>query len=117
MYVYVRECVVCLYACVCVCACACVSVCLCACVSVRMCVCACKCVRACVGRGPEVVRFPQSWQYGCVGAGTFIEQHLDKSYEGEWLHIDMAGPCKSDDRATGYGVGLILSLLDVKGFC
>lgn len=50
-------------------------------------------------------------------AGTFIEQHLASDYKGGWVHIDMAGPSTSDERATGYGVGLILSLLEAKGYC
>ena len=46
-------------------------------------------------------------------AGTFIGEHLDKEYEGEWLHIDIAGPSTSDERGTGYGVGLLLALAKV----
>jgi probable aminopeptidase NPEPL1 len=49
-------------------------------------------------------------------AGHFIESHLSTDYEGEWLHVDMAGPGTKDERGTGYGVGLILSLLKVPGF-
>mmetsp|Transcript_27214 Transcript_27214/g.63743 ORF Transcript_27214/g.63743 Transcript_27214/m.63743 type:complete len:516 (+) Transcript_27214:80-1627(+) len=49
-------------------------------------------------------------------AGHFIESHLDKSYEGGWLHVDMAGPGTNGERGTGYGVGLVLSLLDAPGF-
>jgi len=49
-------------------------------------------------------------------AGHFIESHLDDSYCGGWLHIDMAGPGSDGERATGYGVGLVLSLLDAPGF-
>ncbi|VEU40566.1 unnamed protein product [Pseudo-nitzschia multistriata] len=49
-------------------------------------------------------------------AGHFIESHLDESYEGGWLHVDMAGPGTKGERATGYGVGLVLSLLDAPGF-
>eukprot|EP00919_Chromeraceae_sp_WS-2016_P004109 GHVR01009852.1.p1 GENE.GHVR01009852.1~~GHVR01009852.1.p1 ORF type:complete len:442 (+),score=117.29 GHVR01009852.1:545-1870(+) len=30
----------------------------------------------------------------------------------EWVHVDMAGPAQIDDRATGYGVALIYSLLE-----
>ena len=43
-------------------------------------------------------------------AGTFIGEHLDEDYSGEWLHIDIAGPSTSDERGTGYGVGLLLAL-------
>jgi probable aminopeptidase NPEPL1 len=49
-------------------------------------------------------------------AGHFIESHLSPDYEGEWLHVDMAGPGTKEERGTGYGVGLILSLLKVPGF-
>jgi len=49
-------------------------------------------------------------------AGHFIESHLDKDYDGGWLHVDMAGPGSNDQRGTGYGVGLILSLLEAPGF-
>jgi len=49
-------------------------------------------------------------------AGHFIEAHLDEGYQGEWLHVDMAGPSELGERGTGYGVGLVLSLLQVPGF-
>lgn len=49
-------------------------------------------------------------------AGHFVESHLAADYEGGWLHIDMAGPGTSDQRGTGYGVGLILALLQAPGF-
>jgi probable aminopeptidase NPEPL1 len=49
-------------------------------------------------------------------AGHFIESHLSEDYEGGWLHVDMAGPGTNEERGTGYGVGLVLSLLDVPGF-
>lgn len=49
-------------------------------------------------------------------AGHFIESHLDKDYSGGWLHVDMAGPASKNERGTGYGVGLILSLLEAPGF-
>ena len=49
-------------------------------------------------------------------AGHFIEAHLEEGYEGGWLHIDMAGPSWAEQRGTGYGVGLVLSLLDAPGF-
>lgn len=35
---------------------------------------------------------------------------------GGWLHVDMAGPGSKADRGTGYGVGLVLSLVDAPGF-
>jgi probable aminopeptidase NPEPL1 len=49
-------------------------------------------------------------------AGHFIEAHLNEQYRGGWLHVDMAGPAEKDGRGTGYGVGLILSLLGASGF-
>jgi len=49
-------------------------------------------------------------------AGHFIEDHLAEDYKGGWLHIDMAGPGTRDQRATGFGVGLVLALLDAPGF-
>ena len=49
-------------------------------------------------------------------AGHFIEAHLDEQYRGGWLHVDMAGPAEKDGRGTGYGVGLVLSLLGASGF-
>ena len=49
-------------------------------------------------------------------AGHFIESHLAGDYQGGWLHIDMAGPGTDDQRGTGYGVGLILALLQAPGF-
>jgi probable aminopeptidase NPEPL1 len=49
-------------------------------------------------------------------AGHFIEAHLDEDYEGGWLHVDMAGPGTKGARGTGYGVGLVLSLLEAPGF-
>ena len=49
-------------------------------------------------------------------AGHFIEAHLHPDYEGGWLHVDMAGPATHKERGTGYGVGLVLALLQVPGF-
>ena len=49
-------------------------------------------------------------------AGHFIESHLNEDYEGGWLHVDMAGPAVNAERGTGYGVGLVLSLLGLPGF-
>jgi probable aminopeptidase NPEPL1 len=49
-------------------------------------------------------------------AGHFVEAHLDEDYKGGWIHVDMAGPAVEGERGTGYGVGLVLSLLGVQGF-
>lgn len=52
----------------------------------------------------------------CSCAGHFIESHIDPSYKGGWLHVDMAGPGTKAERGTGYGVGLVLSLVGAPGF-
>lgn len=44
-------------------------------------------------------------------AGQFIGNHLE-GYKGRWLHVDMAGPAMSAGRATGYGVALLMSLVN-----
>lgn len=48
-------------------------------------------------------------------AGQFIGNHLGDEFEknGKWLHVDMASPayCKADERATGFGVALLCSIL------
>jgi probable aminopeptidase NPEPL1 len=49
-------------------------------------------------------------------AGHFIEAHLNDNYSGGWIHVDMAGPVDKDGRGTGYGVSLILALLNAPGF-
>ena len=46
-------------------------------------------------------------------AGHFIEAHLHPDYKGEWLHVDMAGPATKEERGTGYGVALVLGLLNL----
>lgn len=43
-------------------------------------------------------------------AGLFINAHLGFDYPGVWLHIDMASPVHSGERATGYGVALLNTL-------
>ncbi|GAB0092520.1 probable aminopeptidase NPEPL1 [Sergentomyia squamirostris] len=43
-------------------------------------------------------------------AGLFIAAHLGFDYAGSWIHIDMASPVHSGERATGYGVALLCSL-------
>lgn len=49
-------------------------------------------------------------------AGHFIESHIDETFEGEWVHVDMAGPGSDKDRGTGFGVGLVLGVLEAEGF-
>jgi len=43
-------------------------------------------------------------------AGHFVGRNIADEYAGEWLHIDMAFPShtKYDERATGYGVALLM---------
>ncbi|XP_026728599.1 probable aminopeptidase NPEPL1 isoform X2 [Trichoplusia ni] len=40
-------------------------------------------------------------------AGLFILSHLGFEFPGRWLHVDMAAPAHSGERATGYGVALL----------
>ena len=42
-------------------------------------------------------------------AAQFVANHLG-DFDGEWLHVDMAGPAGIGDRGTGYGVALLLEL-------
>ena len=49
-------------------------------------------------------------------AGTFIYENLHEDFKGEWLHVDLAGPAFADERGTGFGVALVLSIFDVAGF-
>ncbi len=47
-------------------------------------------------------------------AGQFIANHLPDGAP-PWCHIDLAGPAwGSDDRGTGYGVGLLLAIGDAR---
>ena len=48
--------------------------------------------------------------------GNFIGEHLHKEYEGGWLHCDIAGPASIEERGTGFGVALVLGILEVEGF-
>ncbi len=43
-------------------------------------------------------------------AGHFIGEHLG-TYQGQWLHVDIAGPAWAEDRGTGFGVALLFDLL------
>jgi probable aminopeptidase NPEPL1 len=42
-------------------------------------------------------------------AGQFLADQLG-DYQGPWLHVDIASPASSQDRATGFGIGLLLEL-------
>ena len=43
-------------------------------------------------------------------AGQFIANHLPETAP-KWLHIDMSGPSKSQGRATGFGVALLMAIV------
>lgn len=43
-------------------------------------------------------------------AGLFIGSHIGFDFKGVWLHVDMAGPVCKNERATGYGVALMMAL-------
>jgi probable aminopeptidase NPEPL1 len=43
-------------------------------------------------------------------AGLFINANLGFDFPGVWIHVDMAAPAHSGERATGYGVALLSSL-------
>lgn len=43
-------------------------------------------------------------------AGHFIEANLPPAFAGKWVHIDMACPVAEGERATGWGVALLLRL-------
>lgn len=43
-------------------------------------------------------------------AGVFILAHLGFDFGGAWMHVDMASPAESGERATGYGVALLAAL-------
>lgn len=43
-------------------------------------------------------------------AGLFINAHLGFDFPGTWVHVDMAAPVHTGERATGYGVALLNTL-------
>lgn len=43
-------------------------------------------------------------------AALFVAAHLGFEFPGTWVHIDMAYPVHCGERATGYGVALLLAL-------
>uniref|UniRef100_A0A8D0C0Z5 Aminopeptidase like 1 n=1 Tax=Salvator merianae TaxID=96440 RepID=A0A8D0C0Z5_SALMN len=43
-------------------------------------------------------------------AGLFIGSHIGFDWPGIWVHVDIAAPVHAGERATGYGVALLLSL-------
>lgn len=63
---------------------------------------------SCVADMKNSVKNRSNAQVSC--AGLFIGSHIGFSCPISWLHIDMAGPVKKNERATGYGVALLLAL-------
>ena len=49
-------------------------------------------------------------------AANFIYENLWDGWDGEWLHVDLAGPATDNERGTGFGVALALGLFGVEGF-
>ncbi|XP_069809173.1 probable aminopeptidase NPEPL1 [Dendropsophus ebraccatus] len=43
-------------------------------------------------------------------AGLFIASHIGFDWPGIWVHVDIASPVHAGERATGFGVALLLSL-------
>uniref|UniRef100_A0A8C2KSX1 Aminopeptidase like 1 n=1 Tax=Cyprinus carpio TaxID=7962 RepID=A0A8C2KSX1_CYPCA len=43
-------------------------------------------------------------------AGLFIGSHLGFDWPGIWVHVDIASPVHAGERATGFGVAMLLSL-------
>lgn len=42
-------------------------------------------------------------------AGQFLNEHM-RGYEGQWVHVDLAGPATRAGRGTGFGVALLLGM-------
>ncbi|XP_023163516.1 probable aminopeptidase NPEPL1 isoform X1 [Drosophila hydei] len=57
----------------------------------------------------------QNAQSSC--AGLFVAAHLGFDYPGVWMHVDMATPVNCGERATGYGVALLLTLFGSHTSC
>ncbi|CAL9705050.1 unnamed protein product [Knipowitschia caucasica] len=43
-------------------------------------------------------------------AGLFIASHLGFDWTGVWVHVDIASPVHAGERATGFGVALLMAL-------
>lgn len=50
-------------------------------------------------------------------AGLFIFANLGFEFPGVWMHVDMAAPACSGERATGYGVSLLNTLFGSASKC
>lgn len=48
-------------------------------------------------------------------AAQFIAENLG-GYKGPWLHVDIAAPASTDERGTGFGVALLMTLF-AEGVC
>uniref|UniRef100_A0A0E9RJJ1 Cytosol aminopeptidase domain-containing protein n=1 Tax=Anguilla anguilla TaxID=7936 RepID=A0A0E9RJJ1_ANGAN len=46
----------------------------------------------------------------CSCGGLFVGAQLGFDWPGAWIHVDMVFPAYSGERATGYGVALLLAL-------
>ena len=42
-------------------------------------------------------------------AAQFIAEHLG-DFDGQWLHVDLAGPASAEERGTGFGVALLVDM-------
>uniref|UniRef100_A0A7S0ZAW7 Cytosol aminopeptidase domain-containing protein n=1 Tax=Timspurckia oligopyrenoides TaxID=708627 RepID=A0A7S0ZAW7_9RHOD len=45
-------------------------------------------------------------------AAQFIAEHLPPDFNEVWMHVDIAGPASAGERGTGFGVGLLVTLLE-----
>eukprot|EP00871_Galdieria_phlegrea_P001082 jgi/Galph1/1975/GphlegSOOS_G638.1 len=45
-------------------------------------------------------------------AAHFIMEHIPPKYISRWIHLDIASPASDMERGTGFGVGLLLKILD-----
>jgi probable aminopeptidase NPEPL1 len=43
-------------------------------------------------------------------AGHFVESHIQEDWQGQWCHIDIAGPSFRAERATGFGAALVIEV-------
>ena len=50
-------------------------------------------------------------------AGLFIMANLGFDWPGVWMHVDMAAPAYTGERATGYGVALLNILFGAASQC
>ena len=61
---------------------------------------------------PAKKGYARGFRGGHSCAAQFVASHLPEEWDGQWLHVDMAGPAVADNgRGTGYGVALLMELL------